>query len=280
MENNIKYPSYYSVDEKEKSLALFVERLRYIYHKNKLSNEEVKLCESIPGWKWGTIYNWVTKEEFIQWCKDNKIKIEKDFRSIKNRPDNIPSTPQQIYKDWSWGDVSGNYINRDFVSKEEFIQWCKDNGVKTQKQFNKTKRPDNIHSAPQQIYKDWSWGDVSGNYKNIDWVTKEEFIQWCKDNKIKSQSHFKSIKNRPDNIPSIPNVIYENFSWGDVSGRYINIDWVTKEEFIQWCKDNGVKSERQFRSIKNRPDNIPSNPQRIYKDWLWGDVSGNYKRKK
>jgi len=254
--------------------------LRIKYKNGTLAKHIIELTESIPNFKWG--FDWCTKKQFIQFCKDHEIESRTQFYKWckKNkRPDNIPSTPNRIYKNFSWGDISGIYKNVDWCTKEEFIQFCKDHEIKSRTQFRKwckeNKRPYNISSEPNIIYKNWSWGDISGKYMNVDWCTKEEFIQWCKDNGIKNNLQFikwcKENK-RPYNISSDPNKTYKNFSWGDISGRYRNVNWCTKKQFIQFCKDHEIKTKTQFRKWckKNkRPYNIPYNPNTIYENWSW-----------
>jgi len=241
-------------------------------------------------WSWSILSgnhnkknNWCSKKEFIQWCKDNEIRTSIKFGKWcrKNkRPNYIPYEPNRQYSNWSWGDLSGKYVKRNFCSKKEFIKWCKDNGIRTQRDFEnfKDKKPKKI-GYPSYVYKDWSWGDLSGRYKNKDWASKKEFIKWCEDNGIKSYGDFinwKKKNKRPINITSQPQKIYEKWEWYEVSGkernrRRFNLNKVSKEEFIKWCKDNGVKSGVHFYTL-DRPINLPFDPHHTYKNFSWNDI--------
>jgi hypothetical protein len=205
----------------------FFHKLRKNYKDGILPKHIIELAETIPNFEWEYYTDWCSKEEFIQWCKDNRIKTQSEFKqwNKKNkRPDNIPYSPHIIYKDFLWGDISGFYRNREYISKKEFIQWCKDNNINNQTQFHKwckkNKRPDNITTSPIRVYNDWSWADLSGRYLNVKWYSMKKFIKWCKDHGIK-----------------------------------------TKTSFLKWCKEN------------QKPKNIPSNPQKVYKNWSWNNVT-------
>jgi len=76
----IIYPSRRSNDEQEIRLSIFCHKLREKYRHGKLKQEVIILLEKIQGWKWKTEYNWCTIEEYIQWCKDNGIRTQLDYR--------------------------------------------------------------------------------------------------------------------------------------------------------------------------------------------------------
>lgn len=48
----IKFPSIYSDDIKEKEMAKVALNLKIDFSKGKLSKEEIEQAESIPGWSW------------------------------------------------------------------------------------------------------------------------------------------------------------------------------------------------------------------------------------
>lgn len=231
----IKYPSICSSDPKEKSLAYFVFDMRRLYHQNKLHKIEIRFFERLPGWSWDksnpTRNDFCTKEEFIQWCKNKNIKHRRqfyDWNRENKRPKYIPSSPEQIY-DFSWSEISGkvNYLYRTFISETEFIEWCENKNITNFLEFrqwcNENKKPDNIHINPNRYYKEFSWGKIKGNKLNF--ISKEEYIQWCIDNKINSNNYKKWFTNngRPNNIPYDPRY-YENWTWKLVTRKGVKIN--------------------------------------------------------
>jgi len=208
-------------------------------------------------------------------------------RSKNSHERKLAGIAGNLKHDYKNGNLSQEYIDlcesipgwtwtaHEFCTKEEFVQWCKDNDIKTEPQFRKwkkkNKRPKNITAIPERIYDDFHWGELSGKKWKNDWCTKEEFVQWCKNNGIKDSTDFlnwKKKNTKPDNIPDKP-YIYDNWSWGIITGRFKDGNWMSMEKFIQWCKDNGIKRKKDFTSLRKRPRGVPAAPYSIYKDFSW-----------
>lgn len=281
----IKYPSKQTNDLQERSLACLVINLKTNYKNGWLSQKEINLCESIPGWKWEGFTNWVSKEEFIQWCKDNEIKNGWYFKKVwckeNKKPFNIPYNAERVYDDFSWGDISGNY-RKQLTSKKGFMDWCKKNGIINESIFIEWKKnnqlPKHITCDPRNSY-NFSWCEISGYVLNKDrvFVSEKEFVQWCRDNDIlSSEQFFKWCKKneKPLNIPYEPHTKYPNWKWKTLS-QYAGSrerEYVSKEKFIQWCIKHGLRSEREYRKWKQKnkkPDNIPCDPYIKYKNLRW-----------
>lgn len=96
------------------------------------------------------------------------------YEYSKTKPDNIPTTPDKIYKgEWiSWGDFlgTGNISNkgRIFLSFKKarcFVRKLGFKSLREYREYSKTGRPNNIPSSPNTKYKDsgWvSWPDFLG----------------------------------------------------------------------------------------------------------------------
>ena len=137
-------------------------------------------------------------------------------------------------------------------------------------------------------------------YKNKDWVsaghllgtgtiaTQNRVYLSCEEaKKVIHKLGIKSIKewniycksgNKPDNIPNGPHQVYKNKgwkSWGDFLGTgYIanrNRTYLSCEEAKKVIHKLGIKSKKEWQiySKSERPDNIPSSPNRIYKNKGW-----------
>lgn len=128
----------------------------------------------------------VSYEEASLWAKNNGIKTGVQWVAFKDKPNNIPSYPRDVYiEQWvGWADFLGvepyrgtkpmkkitrkRVIDRkfNFVSYLECQKWAKDNNVTTSKQWKKIAhiRPKNIPSDPPKTYKS-------------EWVSWSEFFQ-------------------------------------------------------------------------------------------------------
>ncbi len=160
----------------------------------------------------------------------------------------------------------------------------------TGRTFRKWKeRPADIPSNPNQVYQGngWvSWADFlsTNNLSNRDkrFKTLDEAKAFLKPFEF-SQAAFRKWKERPADIPSNPNVSYRNqgwVSWGDFFGTntpaHKDKPFKTHDEAKAFLKPFGF-IHKGFREWKERPADIPSNPNAVYKNkgWVsWGDFLG------
>ena len=89
---------------------------------------------------------------------------------------------------------------------------------------------------------------------------------------------YSSSGNRPVEIPSAPNVVYENkgfTKWEDWLGirltqRYVNfLEFTEARAFVHKQELKSQKEWREYAKSGLRPDNIPTNPQRTYEQSGW-----------
>ena len=106
------------------------------------------------------------------------LKNSDEWRSYSQsgkRPDDIPASPNQVYKNLGWsgmGDWIGtgsvasfNRQYRPFKDAREFVRGLKLNNQKEWRAFAKSsKRPPNIPSNPWDTYKDKGWAGIG------DWI--------------------------------------------------------------------------------------------------------------
>ena len=228
-----------------------------------------------------------------------------EYRKSGKRPDNIPSNPYKVYKKQfiSFGDWLGTnsvaykyklflkfkeskkfVIKLKFKSQTEWREYCKSG-----------KKPDNIPSAPNKFYKNsgWiSWGDFLGTNRIADqnkiylifkdartfvhllnYTSNLEWREYCKSGK------------KPDNIPSSPNNTYKNsgwISWSDFLGTKLGfngkyLSFKDARNFVHKLKLKSYEDFVKFYKSKGRPYNIPTAPDREYKNsgWSgWADFLG------
>jgi superfamily II DNA or RNA helicase len=251
------------------------------------------------------VNGYISFEEARDFVRNLSFENENDYRfwSKNNRPPNIPSHPQKVYKDkgWvSWGDWYGtNTIstnNRIYLPFNEAKKLVRSFNLKNQKEWyawsKSDKRPDNIPGNPNKIYKtefislgDFvgyrdGWGDFLPYNEAIKIVhtlkiaNKTEWNEFCKEGKT------------PINIPSNPNKKYKDNGWngwGDWLGTF-NVatfdrkywDFNTSKEFVKTL--NLTKQQEWFNYCKSyeKPYNLPSSPHFVYKkEWIsWSDWLG------
>jgi len=190
------------------------------------------------------ISHWGSYEEASQWAIDNKIKNNSEW--VKKRPSRYPGGPHKVYKDnWvSWFEFLGT--SRDFLSYKECSNWAKENGIDTQKKWQRLKegRPSNVPGNPWQKYKD-EWVNWS-HFLQIDrvaaqnrvYLSYEEASKWASDNGVCTKEEWMSLgEKRPENIPTAASRVYKKC-------------WKSWPEFLKTPKISGASIvERQMRII-------------------------------
>ena len=171
-----------------------------------------------------------TQKEWFSFCKSGK------------KPDDIPITPYNIYKNKGWkslGDWLGtgriadqNKIFRDFVKARKFVRALK---LKNQPDWSKYcksgKKPADIPTTPERVYKNKGWKSLG------DWLGT------------------KNIANRY--------VVFRNFKDARKFARSLKLK--SGREWQEYCESG------------KKPDDIPKSPDQAYKkEWKnWGDWLGN-----
>jgi hypothetical protein len=175
---------------------------------------------------------------------------------------------------------------RDFESAREFVRSLGLSGQRKWYEYCKSdKKPDDIPTSPEKVFKKkgWiSWGDFLGNGRvhNQNFLSFTEAKKFVHDLKLKDQHEwFQYCKsgNKPDNIPSNPNLKYKKDGWKSY-GDWIGNDNIasTKIEFLpfkearKFVRSLGLKSTKEWKEYSksgNRPNNIPGSPEKVYKEW-------------
>jgi len=180
---------------------------------------------------------------------------------------------------------------RSFEEAREYIKTLNFNSYKEFRNWSQSaNKPTDIPSAPDQKYrfKGWvSWSDFLGhNYiatskrKSKDFLSARAYIRSLKFKSNKLYKAWCKTSDRPQNIPVNPNITYKGNGW---------ISW------SDWLGNNAKNFKRNFRSYSeakvyiqskrfiklsdfkrwakslDRPKDIPSNPNAIYKGRGWVD---------
>jgi superfamily II DNA or RNA helicase len=187
----------------------------------------------------------------------------------------------------------GNRLKTPFLPFAEARACVRSAGLKSRAQWHEWQKAQrHIPSTPRGVYKaEWvSWGDWLGTgrtrikkfrpfkkarayVRSIRLKDAEEWRKWSK-------------AERPTDIPSAPHTVYKGEweSWGD----WLGTGNTSVKKFLPFRKARAyvrsikLSCQKEWREWAKtcRPDNIPSNAQRMYKDeWVnWADWLGKAKR--
>ena len=145
--------------------------------------------------------------------------------------------------------------------------------------------PANIPFIPGGIYKEFKgWNDWLGTpkYKDKDYLDFNSARSIVRKFKLKNNTEWgvfcKSGK-LPSDVPKAPSIIYKDKGWNGLgdwlgTGRVADgkQNWATYEDAKIFTKENNIKSKKEWSNFKQSnklPDNIPSSPQRVYKEEGW-----------
>ena len=189
---------------------------------------------------------------------------------------------------------------KPFKEAREFVRSLNLNNIKEwelycQNEFNdKRKKPSNIPSNPNHIYKLDGWNSMKdwlGTTNNLKYLPFEEARDFVKNLKLENQDEWKlycqnKLKDKgkkPSNIPYNPNYIYKSDGW-DGFKDWLGIEYLSFEEARNFARKLKLKNVKEWNlyckyklnGYNNKPANIPNNPQNAYKldgwrgfkDWL------------
>ena len=223
-------------------------------------------------------------------------------------PQDIPQNPNTVYSQWvNWGDWLGTFSvsplekSQSFGSFEISREFARTLGLTSARNWENwaasDSRPINIPYSPNVFYKNKGWIDWS------DWLGTETVSTWGREfltyEKAKKEIHQLGFQNQSEwnkwassdkralNIPAGPSSTYKNKGWVDWSDwlgtgntanfnrSYKNFDEAKRfAHSLSFEKKDDWFYHWKFNLI---PVDIPTNPQRTYKNkgWIsWPDWLG------
>jgi hypothetical protein len=171
--------------------------------------------------------------------------------------------------------------------------------LKTQKEwyaYSKSgKRPSNIPSNPQTVYRDSGWISMPDwlGYEGKEGMAKggalsfeaaRTFARTLKLAGWKEWQEYRKSGKRPSNIPGSPNEVYRDAGWvsmPDWLGYGIGkqqkkkmtqggaLSFEAARTFVRTLKLAGQKEWQEYSKSDKRPSNIPSTPHATYRDAGW-----------
>ena len=203
---------------------------------------------------------------------------------------------------------------RSFEKARSFIHKLKLKNDKEWRSYcqgeEKRKKPKDVPSTPNIIYKDCGWVDLGDwlgtkNFSNIkrhqDYLSFTRARKIARSFKVKNRAEWQKVYNEgkiPENVPLKPERVYKDLGWvscGDWFGTgYVAPAKRTYRTFTRaraFARKLGLNSRTEWeafcRKKKGRgpylPEDIPATPARIYKEngWNgWVDWLGKKKKKK
>jgi hypothetical protein len=236
------------------------------------------------------------------------------FYKSKNRPGNLPTIPNIIYKNKGWislGHFLGNEQTSDrykkFLNFEDARKLVHDYKFKNVAEYRewskKGLRPINIPAKPDKTYnyKGYiSWDDWLGTRIGFtgEYLTFNKAKEYLKTLNLKTSQdwkHFCNSGEKPDNIPLNPRGVYKNKGWvsmsdflsvneGYMRGNYMPFN--DARNYIRTLKLKLRQDWVEYTKSGKKPASIPSEPEKIYKgngflnysDWLGSEYVSNFNK--
>eukprot|EP00947_MAST-08B_sp_MAST-8B-sp1_P000775 g775.t1 len=277
-----------------------------------------------------TVLSFIAARDIVRKLKMMSHKEWKEWSKSGQRPSNVPSAPERVYKGKGWislPDWMGyQYTKGDegkkrkkmvmsFISARAIVRKLKMTSAEEWKEWRKSgQRPGNVPSCPDQVYKGkgWvSWPDwmgyspkrVVGNM--LSFIAARDIVRKLKMTSAREWQEWSKSGQRPSNVPGSPHLVYKGkgwVSWPDWMGyQYTKGDQMRKE-LLPFEKARAVARNQNLTSLKEwkewrksgqRPSNVPSHPDQTYKgkgwvsypDWMGyqytkGDENKKRKRKR
>ncbi|CAO6130571.1 SF2_C_EcoAI-like domain containing protein [Candidatus Pelagibacterales bacterium] len=250
------------------------------------------------GYKTTRFGEFVSYDEAKKFARNKKIKSKAEWHILtksKNFPDNIPKTPDQIYKEFEgWGKFLGTKNIRgknNFLSYKDCKIYAKSLKLRTVKEWLNLKgRPENVPQKPKYFYKnEWEGWSIFLGVKIVSSKEKTKFYctylqakKYAKSLKLKNVKEwivFTKNKNFPAKIPKKPDRWFKNEweTWGIFLGT--GTESPHKKKFLNFKKAKSIlrkfklKNEREWRVFTKtavfKKLNIPVAADVHYKKQGW-----------
>jgi len=247
-------------------------------------------------------------EEARKFVRSLNLVGEKGWKSyLKSgkRPPDIPSHPERVYKnEWKGiADWTGNKSKKSkyhikqylpFEEAREYVHSLKLKSTKEWRKYTKSeKRPNKIPNNPAWVYsKHWKGFEDWLGYKTYRKSRKfflpfEQAREYARSLGLNSELEWRKFnkKNKlPENIPYAPHRCYKEWKgYPDWLGTLkINSDYgkfrsfEDARKFVRSLKLYGNPGWVEYKKSGKKPKDIPSHPNKVYKDkWKgWSDWTG------
>jgi len=247
--------------------------------------------------------------EFVRKLELNSFEEWRNYCKSGKKPKNIPANPNHFYKGKGWKCWDGflgirkEVVNKNnkFLSFEEAREFVRNLEIKNEGEWREYcksgKKPNNIPTSSAKMFKEsgWiSWPDFfgtkpgfNGNY--LPFEEAREFVRNLRLNDGNEWREYCKSGKKPNNIPAGLYGMYKEkgwISWPDFLGTKPGFDrnylpFEEARDFVRSFNFNTLSEFKSYCKSGDKPDNIPTNPNRYYSDDGWinfGDWIGNGKQ--
>ena len=249
---------------------------------------------------------WRSFEEAREYVRGLGLKSRAEWQAYcksGDKPDDIPSTPNRVYDskfkgvgDWL-GTGTTRPQDRQFRPFEEARDFVRNLDLKSQRDWNNYRKsgdkPDDIPSNPRGVYGsefkgygDWL-GTGTTRPQDRQFRPFEEAQEFVRGLGLKSRAEWKAYcksGDKPDDIPANPQGVYGSkfngvgdwLGTGAVANQHRQYKpFEEAQEFVRELDLKGLAEWQAYCQSGDKPDDIPSNPNRVYSskfkgygDWL------------
>jgi superfamily II DNA or RNA helicase len=227
-----------------------------------------------------------------------------EYCASGKKPADIPSSPEHAYKETGWAGMgdwlgTGRIANRlrRYRSFKEARAFVHSLGLKSEAEWRaylkSGKRPDDIPTNPHREYADLGWagmGDWLGTGRIADRLRKYRSFKnaqtFVHSLGLKSETEWRAYTKsgqKPTDIPANPTKAYAKDGWAGM-GDWLGTGTIAPrlreyrsfKEARAFVRGLGLKSETEWRAFTKsgkRPNDIPTNPSRIYAEVGWSGKS-------
>ena len=239
--------------------------------------------------------NWRPFEEARSYVRSLGLKGTADWlqwRKSGERPPDIPTNPNTIYKDeWtSMGDWLGTGRSpqgewRSFEEAREHARSLGLNSVREWEEYCKSgDRPGDLPALAHRAYKGqgWTgWGDFlgTGNVRYREWRPYEEAREYARGLGLRSYKEwqaFMASPRRPADIPVVPSVVYKDDGWSGwadwLDTENYRVTWRPFEEAREFARGLGLGGQNEWFAYcrgGEKPEDIPYDPRSAYQEQGW-----------
>jgi hypothetical protein len=243
------------------------------------------------------------QKEWSEYCAGKLASLPEIPKDIPTNPQKTYGNKGWIsISDWlGTGFISSKEKSKRWRSFSEAKNYARSLGMSSFSEWSafckKGQRPIDIPRNPQQVYEEWQgWGDwlgtgtlAPGEKVFMPFVEARDYVRSLG---LKSSTQWRDycnngipgIPKKPDNIPAGPGQIYKDKGWkgmGDWLGSGTTAPgsqtYLPFEEARKFARSLEFKNQAQWykycktgiQGKPTKPKNIPTTPDRIYKDLGW-----------
>jgi len=232
--------------------------------------------------------------KFVHSLKLKNVRSWKKYSKSDKKPQNIPATPDTVYKnEWiGYSDWLG-YINprssyQTFVSFKKAKRVTKTLNINTRHEWQEYAKnnglPPGIPVSPNLVYKkEWQdWPDFLGTKKAdskygkyLDFKDAKNYLKKLKLYGSKGWFNFCKSGKKPLDLPSHPEKVYSDqwrgwIDWTGIDTTKIKFRKLRSfNEARKFVRNLGLKNTEDWKAWKKKgvkPKDIPATPELVYKD--------------